>query len=464
MFNKGDGMQDDPVRLLKWLFTWSGTVTRTQYLAVGGSFTGLKYAIDVLVARHYGVSWNLWNYFLPNEHTLFRNNRPEQFYAVLWAIALPFFWVGIGMTLRRLRSAGRPLGSAVLFFVPVVNVVFFLVLALLAERQQWEGADPVDRDRYRAIGSAAYGLALTAGISFLLVRFSVNGLGMYGGGLFLGVPFFMGFVSAGLYNGERLHSRRQSVAMGMAPIGLLGVVLLMVGYEGLICLAMALPLATPLAAAGGLMAHAVCARRERPSVTFMGAWVLILPLAMVVEYSAHRQPPVLQVKTAIEINAAPDVVWKNVISFPPLPPPTEGLFRAGIAYPTSGQIYGRGVGAVRHCRFSTGEFIEPITVWDENRLLAFDVTSQPQSMRELSPWPITPPHLERNYMQSRHGQFRLIALPGGRTRLEGTTWYQNYFWPQPYWQVWSDYIVHRIHRRVLEHVKRQAEARTVANR
>jgi hypothetical protein len=80
-------------------------------------------------------------------------------------------------------------------------------------------------------------------------------------------------------------------------------------------------------------------------------------------------------------------------------------------------------------------------------------------MRELSPWKTTPPHLARNYMRSRHGQFRLVALSDDRTLLEGTTWYQNYFWPQAYWREWSDAIVHRIHLRVLQHVKEQAEAR-----
>jgi hypothetical protein len=61
-------------------------------------------------------------------------------------------------------------------------------------------------------------------------------------------------------------------------------------------------------------------------------------------------------------------------------------------------------------------------------------------------------------MRSKHGQFRLVALDEHRTLLEGTTWYQNYFWPQAYWRGISDSIVHDIHMRVLEHVKRQAEA------
>jgi hypothetical protein len=55
------------------------------------------------------------------------------------------------------------------------------------------------------------------------------------------------------------------------------------------------------------------------------------------------------------------------------------------------------------------------------------------------------------------GQFQLTPLPGGRTRLNGTTWYHHTMWPVKYWQIWSDQIIHAIHRRVLHHVKELAE-------
>jgi hypothetical protein len=80
-------------------------------------------------------------------------------------------------------------------------------------------------------------------------------------------------------------------------------------------------------------------------------------------------------------------------------------------------------------------------------------------MKEWSPYAnIHPPHLE-NFLVSEGGQFKLIALPGGRTRLEGTTWYRHHMWPAEYWRIWSDAIIHRIHLRVLNHVKRLSEAR-----
>ena len=77
-------------------------------------------------------------------------------------------------------------------------------------------------------------------------------------------------------------------------------------------------------------------------------------------------------------------------------------------------------------------------------------------MKELSPYDIHPPHLD--YLVSKSGQFFLTKLPDGKIRLEGTSWYSNKMWPESYWRLWSDYIVHEIHLRVLKHIKNVSEA------
>jgi hypothetical protein len=41
--------------------------------------------------------------------------------------------------------------------------------------------------------------------------------------------------------------------------------------------------------------------------------------------------------------------------------------------------------------------------------------------------------------------------------LEGTTWYENKIKPAFYWNIWSDFIVHKIHKRVLSHIKSESE-------
>jgi hypothetical protein len=78
-------------------------------------------------------------------------------------------------------------------------------------------------------------------------------------------------------------------------------------------------------------------------------------------------------------------------------------------------------------------------------------------MTELSPYSGFAPRHLHGYFISKEGQFRLVPLTGGRTMLEGTTWYQHGLWPAQYWRWWSDAIVHRIHLRVLHHIRALAE-------
>ena len=165
------------------------------------------------------------------------------------------------------------------------------------------------------------------------------------------------------------------------------------------------------------------------------------------------------VRTSIDIAAAPETVWRNVVAFSDLPAPAHWIFRLGFAYPLRATIVGRGVGAVRHCEFTTGPFVEPITVWDEPRLLKFSVTSQPPPMRETSWYPdMRPAHLD-GFLVSEGGQFELTPLPDGRTRLTGTTWYRHEIRPSWYWRPWSNFIIHRIHQRVLAHIQSLSQGR-----
>lgn len=185
---------------------------------------------------------------------------------------------------------------------------------------------------------------------------------------------------------------------------------------------------------------------------------LLSPAIMGAEAVVPREAPTYMVQSEIVINALPMQVWNHVISFPDLAPPTEPAFRLGIAYPERAKIVGRGVGAVRYCEFSTGDFVEPITVWQPGKRLAFRVARNPEPMRELSLYPgLETAHL-RGYMISRHGEFDLQALPGGRTLLIGRTWYQHHLWPETYWAIFSDGIIHQIHMRVLRQIKQLAES------
>jgi hypothetical protein len=146
-----------------------------------------------------------------------------------------------------------------------------------------------------------------------------------------------------------------------------------------------------------------------------------------------------------------------VIAFSKIEEPNEWFFKAGIAYPTHAEIIGTGKNAIRYCNFSTGRFVEPITEWKESELLEFSVLETPAPLKEINPYNIDPAHLH-DYFVSKKGRFKLTELAGGKTLLEGTTWYTHKIKPGFYWKFWSDYIIHKIHTRVLTHIKKEVES------
>ena len=223
------------------------------------------------------------------------------------------------------------------------------------------------------IGSTLGAVVITAALGAVFAALSITVLGTYGWALFAGLPLCLGFVAACL---REPGSMWRAFDAGIASTLLTGVVIVAAALDGAICVLMALPLAMPMTMAGAYAGWLVRRVTSRPPRTFAIALVA-LPLAMGAEAKVDRPPPLHSVTTSVIVNAPPEAVWRRVVAFPPLPEPRSMHFRAGIAYPRSATISGQGVGAVRRCRFSTGDFVEPITVWDEPRRLAFSVTEQP---------------------------------------------------------------------------------------
>jgi hypothetical protein len=272
--------------------------------------------------------------------------------------------------------------------------------------------------------------------------------------LFFATPFTMGATTAAFYNAKVTRRLRDTIGLAVVATLLTGSIVLLFAIEGLLCLAMAMPISVGIAVIGALIGRAIVTSSRTPA----GSAAMIVALPLLAAGEARLAAPELHdVTTTIEIDAPPERVWPNVIGFSDLPEPPEWQYRMGIAYPMRARIDGEGVGAVRRCEFSTGPFVEPITTWDPPRRLAFDVTQQPPSMTEWSPYhAIHAPHLEGT-MTSRGGEFRLVPLAGGRTRLEGTTHYTLAIYPELYWRAYAELLLHGIHTRVLRHIKGLSE-------
>lgn len=299
-----------------------------------------------------------------------------------------------------------------------------------------------------------FAIGITLILSGLLTLIGIYGIGEYGIALFILTPLFIGFVPPVILGYKKKISKKEAINTGFITLGLFVTGLIFFAIEGIICIAMAAPFGLLFTFAGSLIACTLINQHPGKAANAIVLLFGIVPLMGFIE--KDNEPTLLSVVSSIEIEASPEQVWANVIEFPTLDAPNEFIFSTGIAYPIDAHIEGSGVGAVRHCNFNTGSFVEPITVWDEPKLLKFDVVQQPVPLKELSFWDVDAPHLH-DYFVSKRGQFRLYRLANGNTKLEGTTWYYNKIKPLFYWQIWSDYIIHKIHNRVLNHIKINAE-------
>jgi uncharacterized membrane protein YhaH (DUF805 family) len=458
---------------VKDLLRWEGTVGRSTYVLAGLIALAIKHNLDRLIAKVFHQPWNIWSSWLPIERFLpptLLSPNDKAFLLVLFLTAVPFIWFGLVLTVKRLRDAGQAAWLAAFFFAPVVNLIFFLVLCLLPEHRN---SPPPPHPRYTdkipvslwpasKAGSALVGVVLASLLGIGGTWIGVRWLGNYGLSLFLALPFAMGYLTVWAHC-KRSYTRASDVlTLVSLSVLLCALGIMTIAIEGLVCLLMAAPIAWILALLGGFLGARIhnLVWQGRSVSSILAVVLASVPLLMSAEHVSPPPVPRYQVHTTIDIAAPPELVWSHLIRFPALEAPTEWPFRyAGVAYPIEARLTGEGLTADRECLFSTGSFKEPILAWELGKHFAFSVSDEPLLMTETSPYgQIHVRHLDDHDFQPERADFVLVLLPNGGTRLEGTTTYINQMWPGFYWHFWTDAIVHSIHNRVFEHVKRLSEA------
>src|SRR2546421_11198119 len=129
----------DPMKIA-WQHLWQtgGTVDRGTYAFVGLLGFALKHNVDRLVASHvFYRPWGFFNYWVPVRDVGRVTQLPRSeavFLESMLALSLPFVWVGVVLTLKRLRSAQLSPALVAFFFVPFVNLLFFLWLCIVPQR------------------------------------------------------------------------------------------------------------------------------------------------------------------------------------------------------------------------------------------------------------------------------------------------------------------------------------------
>ncbi|WP_337185797.1 SRPBCC family protein [Phenylobacterium sp.] len=355
------------------------------------------------------------------------------------------------LSILRARDAGGGYVFAALTLIPGAQVPAILALSLLPP-----AASPIPRQEGGAsLADAVVGVVAGMGLCVFAVAVSALVFGIYGYGVFVLAPVLMGLVTGYMANRRADLSARSTMNLALLSAILGGFMLVAFALEGIICLIMAAPLALACAGAGGAIGREMAIRRGRGGHPAAFS-VAILPLVLAIEATVPSQLRLASVET-VDIDASPVQVWRAVTADGEIGPAPPAPFRLGLGYPIASELRGEGVGAERIGRFSTGVSRERVTAWEPGRRLTFEVLETPPAMRELSPWPtVHAPHAV-GYFHTLQTSFELAPSPGGRTRLTIRSAHVLRLDPVPYWEPMARLAIQANNRRVLAHMKRQAE-------
>jgi uncharacterized membrane protein YhaH (DUF805 family) len=337
------------------LWRWDGRVGRKTYAIVGAAGCAIKHFVDHFIAAEFFHVYGFFNYWEPlgrGAHLTRLTADEGKFLATMLLVAMPFLWVGLSMTVRRLRDAGQPVWLVVFFFFPILNLLFFLLLCFLPPRQReetvemapWPAVRPLDGVIPRSgLGSAVLSIVVSTAIGLVFVLLGTAVIGAYGWSLFVALPFCLGLLAVLLHSYHGPRDYGTCVGVALLPVGLMGLLLLLVAIEGLICILMAAPLAMGLALLGGSLGYYIQGNYwgAKHGAAMLSVVLFAMPALLGMEHAAGLEVPRFVVRTSIEVKALPEQVWQQVVAFAEIPPPTEILFRAGIAYPIRAEITGR---------------------------------------------------------------------------------------------------------------------------
>lgn len=268
------------------------------------------------------------------------------------------------------------------------------------------------------------------------------------------VPFSMGILTVSVLPAPRLV---HALLLPMVPCLITVLVSAAVGWEGSICIVMALPIMLVLSIAGGLIAYSTRRRPHVSTVSKVGA--LVLPFALTPVERLHSPPTSLRtVATEIAIAAPSAVVWSQIVQVPAIA--REELepslaTRLGFPRPVAATLDHPGVGGVRHATFEGGVlFVETITDWRENELLRFRIAADTASIPPTTldeHVTIGGPYfdvLTGTYSIEPHGSGVVLHLA---SELRVSTPFNIYA------NLWADAIMRSIQEQILEVLKKRCE-------
>ncbi|MBU1189161.1 MAG: hypothetical protein KKC01_09030 [Gammaproteobacteria bacterium] len=273
-------------------------------------------------------------------------------------------------------------------------------------------------------------------------------------------PLSVGFITVVLSTREQAASRKYKLYSPWVPVIVWSLISLSFAWETIICIAMILPLYLPLASMGGIIGANV--RLNHCDKTKFGvlSCFSLLPLLVAPIESPIQSPTIRHaVEDAVVIDAPIDQVWNSLANIEDIQASELrwNLSHAlGLPRPVAARTKNFAVGAVRELYWEKGvHFQELITRIEENRLLAYEVLVDEDSMQiaELD----THITVGDQYFDVESGCYRLQSM-NGKTQLSLTTTYRMTSKVNWYGRLWANYVLDDFHKSVLNLIKHRNES------
>ena len=280
-------------------------------------------------------------------------------------------------------------------------------------------------------------------------------------GFILFTPLAMGFITVFIVERRQAQPIWTWFLYPWIPVfgGLLGAGLFL--WEGLICIAMFLPIALVAATVGGVAAGLI-ARMVRSRAVRNGtlACVMCLPLFMSsIEHYFLAQRDLRRVESVIDIQASPTIVWSNIERVPAIHReelPSSWSHAIGFPNPVEATLSKEAVGGVRHATFEGGVlFIETIDDWSPQRHLGFSIRAQTNDIPKTT----LDEHVTvgGEFFDVLHGDYELEPLPNGATRLHLHSLHRVSTDLNWYAHLWTDAVMRDLQSRILQVLKKRCE-------
>ncbi|MBN8681740.1 MAG: polyketide cyclase [Chitinophagales bacterium] len=259
----------------------------------------------------------------------------------------------------------------------------------------------------------------------------------YGVALFAILPFAAGYAQGA----ARLE--RQKILGALSALFLTLLILLIVGWEGIVCILMSLPLVLPSFAVGALIRSLLTRKRDgndKPLQSTLLPLLTFLIAAWIETQVSAPGPEIIPVRSAVVLPGSTMAVYNAIKSVDAMDAEKPFLLRIDLPVPQKCVLEKESVGGLRTCYFEGGQIVEKITELEPGKTLRMDVID----------YQLT----GRTWLGFKEAIYQFEALDDKNTKMTRITTYTSSLHPRFYWEPLERLGIEQEHEFIFRHLKK----------